>query len=286
VTVTSEVRSESTEGSPVRERRPALPAVALATQRLCPYLVADGFGWRSASASRDHRCGAVAPPVPLTVEKQRRLCLVDRHTSCPTYIAAGQLSRWPAGAATDGGLASSMLSPPPSPERQPGGDAITRWSIVRTVPVLLDRRDLPGVAVSAVRTASGRQAALVGVLTLAFAVVAGSRLAGGSPSAGPAASPRPTAVVAAADATPVQPSPVVSAASSEAPPAATQSVAPLATPQATLPATLATRTYIVKRGDTLYEIARRFKTTVTTIQQLNGMGSSTMLHVGDVLKIP
>src|SRR5256885_13650983 len=89
VTVTSEKGSESTEGGPpVRDNRVVLPAAAFATQRLCPYLVADGSEWRSASASRDHRCGAVAPPVPLAVDKQRRLCLTNRHVGCPTFLAA------------------------------------------------------------------------------------------------------------------------------------------------------------------------------------------------------
>jgi LysM repeat protein len=286
VTVTSELHSESTEGSLVRERRPALPAVALATQRLCPYLVADGFSWRSASASRDHRCGAVAPPVPLSVDKQRRLCLVNRHVSCPTYVAATHLSGRQVDAAGDGPSASDQASRARTNTRQPGGEAITRWSIVRTVPVLLDGRDLPRAAISAVRTAGGREAALVGLLGVAFIVIAGSRLAGGSPPREPVMSPRPTAVVAAVDATPV-----MSPLPSEGPPvAATAAPTPVATsqpvPGATLPATLATRTYIVRRGDTLYEIARRFHTTVATIQELNGLGSSTMLHAGDVLKLP
>ena len=280
MTVTSERHSESTEG-PVRERRPALPAVALATQRLCPYLVADGFAWRSASASRDHCCGAVAPPVPLSVDKQRRLCLVNRHVSCPTYLAAGELSGRAAERATAGVSARDTASSRGT-LRQPGGEAITRWSIVRTVPVLLDRRGLPDITIAGVRTLGGRQGALVGILAVAFLVIAGTRLGGGPSLTGSVASPHPTAVVAAAGGTPL-PSTVASAE-----PSATASPPPTAQPtaQATLPATPSTRTYIVKRGDTLYEIARRFHTTVATIQQLNGMGSSTMLHAGDVLKLP
>ena len=281
VTVTSEQHSESTEGAaPVRERRSVLPAVALATQRLCPYLVADGFGWRSASASRDHRCGAVAPPVALSIEKQRRLCLVNKHTACPTYAAAAQLSGRPLDADDDVGWRSRL--PAPSLAQQPGGEAITRWSIVRTVPVLLDRRGVPGIAATAVRAASGRQAALIGILALAFVVIAGSRLAGGAQVA-PAPSARPTAVVAAAATTPVPATPAPSAAPS---PAASPASTVKPTPRATLPPTPATRTYVVKSGDTLYEIARRFHTTFGAIQRLNGMGSSTRLHAGDVLKIP
>jgi membrane-bound lytic murein transglycosylase D len=42
----------------------------------------------------------------------------------------------------------------------------------------------------------------------------------------------------------------------------------------------------VKSGDTLYDIAIAFNTTVKAIQELNGLGSNTTLHVGQKLKIP
>src|SRR5689334_17945895 len=41
----------------------------------CPYLEVAGERWRHATPSRDHRCTAIRPPAPLTVDKQRRLCL-------------------------------------------------------------------------------------------------------------------------------------------------------------------------------------------------------------------
>jgi LysM repeat protein len=248
---------------------------------LCPYLVADGFGWRSAAASRDHRCGAVSPPVPLTLEKQRRLCLVNRHLGCPTYLAAAELSGRAAELAAD----ESMLvhAPRASDKRQPGGEAITRWSIVRTVPVLLDRRGVPGILTGAARAATSRQATLIGVLATAFIVIAFSRLGGGGAPA-PAATARPTAVVAAASSTVPPHTSSAPAAAAPSPPATTSPATP--TPAATLPPTQVARSYVVKRGDTLWAIARQFGTSVGAIQQLNRMGSSTRLHAGDVLKIP
>lgn len=45
------------------------------------------------------------------------------------------------------------------------------------------------------------------------------------------------------------------------------------------------RTYKVRRGDTLYGIARRFGTSVTAIRRANGL-SGSRIHPGDVLRIP
>ena len=279
VTVTSEKRSESTEGvRPVTGKPVVLPAVAYATQRLCPYLVADGSEWRSASASRDHRCGAVAPPVPLAVAKQRRLCVTNRHVGCPTFLAATDLP---------GRAVAHSASPDPSAQAtrrrgRPGGDTVTRWSIVRTAPVLLDRGRVPGAVASVVRLRSSPQLLLVVLLAVAFVAIAGARLSGGTPS-GPDA-PRPSPVVLAAA------SAGASAASAE-PSSPPESAVPVSSPAAsaatTLPPTAnSPRTYVVKRGDTLYVVARRFHTTVGTLQRLNGLGNSTTLHAGQVLKLP
>jgi LysM repeat protein len=135
------------------------------------------------------------------------------------------------------------------------------------------------------------QLLLVVLVAVAFIAVAGARLSGGSVPL-PGATPRPSAVVVAA-----QPSSPASAAAESAAPAASAPAAspvvpvaspapPVATPVPTLPPTTSGRTYRVKRGDTLYEIARRFDTTVSTLQRLNGLGKSTTLHAGDVLKLP
>ena len=43
--------------------------------------------------------------------------------------------------------------------------------------------------------------------------------------------------------------------------------------------------YIVKQGDTLYSIAKKFNTTVADIERLNGL-TSNLLSIGETLKIP
>ena len=46
-----------------------------------------------------------------------------------------------------------------------------------------------------------------------------------------------------------------------------------------------TSNYVVKRGDSLWIIARRFNTTTKNLQKLNNL-SNTNLHIGQVLIIP
>lgn len=45
-------------------------------------------------------------------------------------------------------------------------------------------------------------------------------------------------------------------------------------------------TYIVKRGDNLWEISRSFKTTPEKLRRLNYLGNSSRIYVGQVLKLP
>jgi murein DD-endopeptidase MepM/ murein hydrolase activator NlpD len=45
-------------------------------------------------------------------------------------------------------------------------------------------------------------------------------------------------------------------------------------------------TYVVQSGDTLFLIATRFRTTVVAIKQLNGLGTSDLIQVGQKLLIP
>ena len=84
-------------GDPVRlgdDQHPGAPATA--SPRPVPDPVARRLPvprrrrrlWQSAHAIREHRCGAVEPAVPLTLAKQRQLCLVGAHRTCATYLAA------------------------------------------------------------------------------------------------------------------------------------------------------------------------------------------------------
>jgi LysM repeat protein len=282
VTVTSERR----RSEPVDSRRPRdaavlLPPAAFATRRICPYLVVDGESWRSASPSRDHRCGAVAPPAPLAADKQRRLCLSDRHAGCATFLAA-QSRPLTLGLSESAETVAARLAPGRTTNK-PGGETVTRWSLARTAPVVLDHGRIPAL----LGALSGRSRAsqfVLGVLLLAaFGAIGLARLGGGGgplTAAGPSPSVSASSRVAGglASAAPAAPSGGVEGA--------TATAAPSSPSAGASPPAAANGTYRVKRGDTLYVIARRLGTTVKILQQLNGLGSSTTIHAGDILKTP
>ena len=44
--------------------------------------------------------------------------------------------------------------------------------------------------------------------------------------------------------------------------------------------------YIVRPGDTLWQIARRYETTVPVITVLNGIADPDLIYIGQILRIP
>ncbi len=245
---------------------------------MCPYLTAGAGAWRSAHAAREHRCGALRPPAPLAASKQRDLCLVPAHETCATYVAARALEA----------------------EGQPAEDddgGLRLWPATRSTPVVLE----PASRITAVIPASlrsGGQPALIGLMVVAFVVLAVARSAT-EPGAGPAtmspatavvaASASPTATTASATATP---SSAPATASPEpttevTPSPATPSPAPTRTPRPTpSPSPTGSQQYTVKPGDTLSAIAARFGTTVKALKKLNGIVDASLIRVGQVLMIP
>lgn len=238
---------------------------------LCPYLATPEGTWRSAVPVREHRCTAVAPPVPLAPEKQRRLCLTESHAGCATFGAAM------AARAVPTERAFGHLRP-----------------VARTTPVVLDqgRFDLRFPAIRADRI--GGQAILVGLLGVAFVAVLLGRPAGdgatipggpGSSIATPtdaaaAPSTEPPAgtdgpVQSGAAATPAVPSP---SAGSEA--------SPGASPAASAAPSTSGATYKVKKGDTLSAIAARFGTTTRVLVQLNDIADPSRIRIGQIIKLP
>jgi LysM repeat protein len=101
----------------------------------------------------------------------------------------------------------------------------------------------------------------------------------GSPTPTERSSATPRATTAGTPAT---------AAPSAAPPTAAPSATPETTPRPTPAPTAAPTytTYRVQSGDTLSGIATRFHTTVKAISALNGISSTTTLHIGQILKVP
>jgi hypothetical protein len=252
----------------VAHRSPSDPdAAVIAIREICPYLTATSGSWRSATPNRDHRCGAVDPPGLLSIEKQRRLCLSVDHGACAAFRAAR------AGRA-------AILAPGLDPTAVAVADA-SRRPVARTAAVVLER---PRFTMPTTRWPLDRaltQAALIGLMVLAFGAVAVSRFgqgdgagAPGSPSASPSASatapPRPTR----------RPTPSPSASASASAGASAAPSGPSASAQASFRAQ-----YRVQSGDTLVEIAAQFDTTVAAIQEANGLTGSD-LRIGQVLNIP
>jgi hypothetical protein len=255
--------------------RAATPPIAPDTAAICPYLLAAGGAWRASTATRDHRCTAVAPPAILAAEKQRRLCLVADHATCSTFLAA---------------QAARDVASGPMVGRGP------RRAVPRTSPLVLDQGRL-SVGLPGLPERGVGQGGLVALMAVAFGAIAVTRMTGGGPDVVPAAagefSSSPAVV---ASATPVATDRPNSATNSPGPspqrtlvpsdveptPSAPSSARPGSAPS---PGTKAT-TYKVKSGDSLSAIAAAHGTTWQVLADLNKIKDPKKLRVGQVLTLP
>lgn len=234
----------------------------------CPYLAAAG-GWRSTGATREHRCTALDPAAAIALEKQRRLCLVAAHRTCPTYGAA-RIAREQALAGLPAGW---------TPGRR----------LVRTAPVVIEaaprRRTIP-VTLGSHRLAEGA----VAVMALVVVVLVGSRIVGGA-APEPTSKPTPAATAGpaaseAAGAGSVSPSPPAGPAS-PSPAASAAATASAETSSEPSPsASAAKRTYTVRSGDTLSGIGAKLGVTWQAIAKANKIKSPYRIVRGQVLVIP
>jgi hypothetical protein len=237
--------------------------------RLCPYLQADTGDWRAAMAAREHTCGAVEPPAPIAIDKQRRLCLGPDHVGCATYLAARQALVADTDAASSDGDGAALV------DLEEEADA-TRWRLRRTAPVVLDRGGPSLASLRLDRTAT--QVALVALMILAFSILAFARLtAGEPPSETGGASPTASPVASARPSASPRPSPRPS------PTPSPSAAAPSPSPEASV---AGTQSYRVQSGDTLSAIAARFGTTVAEIQRLNDIEDPSLIRVGQLLELP
>lgn len=254
--------------------RPSRRRDGLAVREVCPYLAAEAGTWRSAYAAREHRCGAVTPPAPLAVSKQRQLCLVAAHEGCATYLAARAVAGETAPVA-------------------PGDDGAALWQASTAPPLVLE----PARRMGSLPTASARSggsALVVGLMVVAFLVLVMSRVQ--FPSGAPDVSPAPSlsGLVAATS----SPESSASSAASDTPPtsevpslegnvvASADPRTPVPDPATPDPATPEPTRYKVKAGDTLSSIAARYGVTVRKLQAANDISNPRVLKIGQVLVIP
>ena len=252
---------------------------AAAVSNVCPLLQSHDGAWRSADASRDHRCWAITPAAQLTLDKQRQLCLTPAYAGCATFTAAA------------GGWVDSA----PGVHAPRAADSLL-WPAVRATPLALEplRGRTGSLPVTSGR--AGGQALLVALMVLAFLVLVIARttapstqgpLASTGLPGGVAVSTGGPASVAPTGTAPSSPTPTMSTAPASSPPPSPSPTPPVskATPVPTA-APSGARHYTVQRGDTLSGIAARFGTTVAAIRKANGITDPRVIRVGRVLIIP
>lgn len=272
MTVTSE--EPKRRGTGTRSRGPASTEPV---REVCPYLIAADGGWRSVQATRDHQCTATTPASPPSVSKQRELCLVPAHFGCATYQAAHELEAASRAAEpADGGL----------------------WPETRSAVLALEPASSHRTMLSGPPARTGYQALLVGLMVVAFVVLALARVTPPSLSGEPPASfaagvasdgiadaslDPATAVPTAEPTATVEPSvePSPSAVPSPSATAAPGKPSPGASASAA-----AGTTYKVRSGDTLSGIAARFGITVKALKAANGITDANLIRPGQVLVIP
>lgn len=236
-------------------------------ERICPYLVrsddprtvVDGY-------DESHACRAEAGrPEPVTRDRQLEFCLVAEHETCDRYLAAMDVrgAEGTQETAPDAAIVGTRLVVMPDPPRSViAAGFVTprrRWGLVAG--------GLAVVGVAAVT--AGVAGGLRGMADESSASPTPTQSVVPSSTATTSATSSPTAT---ADATPVT--------------TAAPSVAATAVPTSATSSSAPQQTYVVQPGDTLNSIALRFGTTVLALQQANGLGSSDVILVGQVLIIP
>lgn len=240
----------------------------VSTPRGCPFLLAEGGGWRLDIPSRDHRCAAVSPPAALSLEKQARLCLTAAHVDCATFLASQEARGTRIGT--------------------PAAVRTTRWGLARTTTIIEDAGGLRARALGLLLDRRRWPAVPAVILVTTLVVLAFSGLRGGGVTPVATASPS-RALATAAPSLATDGTPNVTAAPSSAPsqaPTTAPTPKPSKTPTPTTGPTETFRTYRVQSGDTLSGIAGQYGTTSRAIANLNGFSVSTTLHIGQILKIP
>jgi LysM repeat protein len=218
----------------------------------CPFLRSIAGG--ALQAPRDvvdgrNRCAAFGEPLPLSRMQQGLVCLQPAHSACPRYVRGALLIQ-------------QRIAPTAAPASQ-----------------------LPVQVAAAL--------VLLAVVLVGAYLLLGGRLEP-EPGVGPGSSPTPSTSVSPSP----EPAPTASPTPSPTPtptPTPKQTRAPTA-PPTPLPAVYrglqrcpspqTCYVYVVRRGDTLEGIARRFDTTVPVLRRLNPQIRNDFLRVGQKVRVP
>lgn len=224
------------------------PRDPLAGKLVCPFLVSAAGPWRSAEPARDHRCSRLTRSTHIELAHQRRFCLGSGGPGCPHYVPARVNSRF-----------------------------------VSTLPVIVDRGPLTATLEQdgVRRLAAPATVVIVGAALGALLLSRGPGSPGPTPGASVASTPGASTQSAADGSPPASAAPSPPPAPTASPlPSPTHGASPSPSP------TAGGRTYTVRPGDTLGAIAARFGTTTRVLVQLNGIANPSLIHTGEVLKLP
>jgi LysM repeat protein len=253
----------------IRHRPGRPPEYPAGVDRICPFLALNSDGRTAIDGyDPDHACHARRPPELLERSRQAELCLAESHRECEVYLAylaehAAAAASTPLPAADTHIARTRLIVQPEARRLGAGGQASFGTS---------PRRWLVAGGIAA-----------VGVAAAATAFAGGFNGLVGAP---PLPSPSAASNSETASSSPAAPTPESTATSAPATPDATATPSPSAGPRRTPTATPAAQTYVVQPGDTLSTVANRFGTSVAAIQRANGLGSSDVINVGQVLVIP
>ncbi|HEV3486039.1 MAG TPA: LysM peptidoglycan-binding domain-containing protein [Vicinamibacterales bacterium] len=249
-------------------------------EEVCPFL-ALGADHRTAldGPDRAHACHATDAPTPLTPAEQLGLCLTVRHGACPRYEGRVREERRTRRRPTPHAFTSTRPVVTPEPRD------VTAPLRARARPLAL----AAGIGAFAF-VGAGTWQAIGGVEAFvddgrpaeSHAAVAGGPAAAVTPAprgtpnvAMPTPSPEATAALP-------EPTPAPTPRSTQGVPLTLGTPAPSIPPAPVVPEP---QQYVVQQGDTLFDIAQRFGSSVDEIMSFNGL-ESDIINIDQVLLIP